>query len=120
VAFGDSVSETIYNKLDPWLRNPPDYEDVSSTYKERGRLNAQRSKLLREIDRVEDDVVIENNNPRSNATRILKLEATKQLRDQLAELEAKIAINDSEVKLLEYRRDMYKVASYQLKVTMDL
>ncbi len=115
MAFGDTVAEALYNKLDPWLRNPPDYEDVATTYKRRGVLKAKRERLLREISRVEDEVVLDSNNPRSNTTRIAKLEATKRLRDELAEISAEIEINDSDVKLLEYRRDMYKVASFQQK-----
>jgi hypothetical protein len=115
MAFGDSISDALHRKLDPWLSNPPDYDDVSQTYKKRGLLNARRARLVREISRAEDDVVIDSSNPRSNSTRLMKLEATKQLRDELAELEAEIQINDSDVKLLEYRRDMYKVANYQLR-----
>lgn len=111
MGFGDSIN----SKLDPWLKNPPDYDDVSQTYKRRGVLKARRERLLREISRAEDTTVLDSSNPRSNATRLAKLEATKLLRDELAEICAEIEINDSDVKLLEFRRDMYKVANYQMK-----
>lgn len=120
MAFGDTIGDQINAKIDPWLRNPPDYTEVSETYKKRGLLKARKERLLREISRLEDDVVLESDNPRSNTTRIAKLQATKPLRDELAEITAEIEINDSDVKLLEYRRDMFKVANYQLKNTLDL
>lgn len=120
MALGATIGDQINNKLDPWLRNPPDFDDVSSAYKKRGLLKARKERLLREISRAEDDVVLDSNNPRSNTTRIAKLEATKPLRDELAEICAEIEINDSDVKLLEYRRDMLKIANYQLKNTMDI
>lgn len=120
MALGDTIGELINGKLDPWLRNPPDYDDVSQAYKKRGVLKARKERLLREISRAEDEVVLDSDNPRSNTTRIAKLEATKRLRDELSEISAEIEINDSDVKLLEYRRDMFKVANYQLKNTHDL
>lgn len=120
MAFGDSLGEIMNAKIDPWLRNPPDFEEVSRAYQQRGLLKSKRARLLRKIDNAEDSAIIENGNPRSNATRFAKLSATKQLRDELAELDAEIELNDSQVKLLEFRRDMYKVANYQLKNTLDL
>ncbi len=120
MAFGDSIADTIAHKLDPWLRNPPDFDDVNSAYKRRGLLKAEKERLQRQINRVEDGVVLETDKPRSNTTRIAKLEATKELRDQLAELSAQIEIADNDVKLLEFRLGMYKVASYQQKQAFDL
>lgn len=115
MAFGETLADIVMSKLDPWLKNPPDYDDVSQAYKQRGILKARKERLLREISRTEDDVVLDSTNPRSNTTRIAKLEATKLLRDELAEISAQIEMNDSAVKLLEYRKDMYKVANYQAK-----
>lgn len=120
MAFGETLQDAMFDRLSPWIKNPPDYDDVNTAYKLRGRLSAERAKLNRAIERAEDDVIMDSDKPRSNEVRIRKLLATKELRDQLAELDAQIAINDSEVKLLEYRRDMYKSTNYQLKNTMDL
>lgn len=124
MAFGESLEETAHDemimRLNPWIRNPPDYSDVHETYKRRGRLLATKAKLLREISYTEDKIALEADRPRSNETKVLKLEATKALKDRLAELESEIAIVDNDVKLLEYRLNMYKVANYQLKNVMDL
>ena len=119
--FGDSeVKDAVFAKLDKWLNEPPDFHDVDEAYKERGKLQSERIKLLRAIEQIEDDVVLEHGKPRSNEARILKLTHTRTLRDALAILEADIAENDSRCKLLEFRRSMFSAAIYRTKISMDL
>lgn len=122
--FGQTLDE---NKLDMlrktlsiWLQNPPDYFDMSAAYKRRGNLQADRVRLLRKITAVEEEVTATIDRPRSNDAKKLKLESTKELKDDLAELEADLAIVDNEIKALEYMKDMYRNASYQLKQQQDL
>lgn len=116
----DTAHDAMIERLNPWIKNPPDYTDVSEAYKKRGQLLSKRSKLIRQIDYIEDSIVLESDKPRSTETRVAKLTATKDLRDQLADLDADIAIIDNQIKLYEYHKDMYKVANYQLKNVMDL
>jgi hypothetical protein len=112
-----AMMEKVLNK---WLKNPPDYDDVHRAYKKRGELQSRRIKVVRDINRIEDDVAAESDKPRSNDTRQRKLTATRQLKDDLAEVEADIAIHDNDVKFIEYRKDMYKSATWHLKQLMEM
>lgn len=124
MAFGDTLRDTsrdvMFDKLNPWIKNPPDFDDVTQAYKNRGKLQAKRVRVLGQIESIESSIIAESDKPRSNETRIHKLVATKKLRNELIELDAEIAMNENEVKLLEFRRAMFSAANYQLKNTMDL
>jgi len=121
MALGETLLvNELATKLSPWMKNPPDYADVSEAYTKRGELQAKRAKLEREIRRVENNVVLTADRPRSNDTRMLKLEATYLLQDELAELDAQLAIVENRIRLLEFRKEMFKTASYQHKQTYEL
>lgn len=116
----DNQQAMIERALDKWLKNPPDYDDVYTAYKTRGKLQADRIKVLRDITRIEDDVAAESDKPRSNDTRKLKLERTRQLKDNLALIEADLAIHENDIKFLEYRKAMAQAATWQLKQMMEI
>lgn len=124
MAFGDStdneIVSAVFKKLDKWLNQPPDYDDVERAYNLRGRLQARRINLLRVIERAEDEAVLEHGKPRSNEARILKMNATKELRDELANLDAELALAENDCKLLEFRKAMFSAAVFRTKIQLDM
>jgi hypothetical protein len=93
---------------------------MTSTYKRLGELRAQVIKLKREIERVEEQVSIEAERPRSNETRSRRLQATTVLKDSLADIEAETAIQETLVKSLEYRKSMYASMAYTTKLRLEV
>lgn len=108
------------SRINEWLENPPDYYDMTSTYKRLGELRAQVIKLKREIERIEEQVSIEAERPRSNETRSRRLQATTVLKDSLADIEAETAIQETLVKSLEYRKSMYASMAYTTKLRLEV
>lgn len=109
----------LQSRLEPWLNDIPDYFDVRDAYTEQGRLKARIRRVSRDIERKEDEVSIEVDKPRSNEAKIAKLRATSVMKDELAELEAELAVVDSSVKLLEYRLKMYNASNYRTRIQLD-
>lgn len=123
MAFGETeeITTAIFKKLDKWINDPPDYDDVEKAYKMRGRLQSTKIALVRDIEAAEDEIVSdEDNKPRSNATRIKKLEATKNLRNKLAEVECQMAENDALCKWLEFRKSMFSAAVFRVKIQYEI
>lgn len=120
--FGDTeLKDAVINKLDKWINNFPDYDDVEKAYKQRGILQGRKVAILRDIENIEDEILSdEENKPRSNSTRIKKLEATKGHRDTLAAVEQLIAENDALCKWLEFKKSMFSSAMYRVKMQMDI
>lgn len=129
MGFGDTVNETVneHNRatmvesiLQAWLANPPSHADMVEIYRQRGQLKAQQVRLERAIERAEEDVTAESAQPRGNEAKRQRIQATADLRDQLASVEAGLIMIESEVKILEFARDMIRTANYQLKHMYDL
>ncbi len=116
----DNQLAMIEKTLNKWLKNPPDHDDVKAAYKKRGKLQSDRIRLLREIEKAEDSIIAESDKPRSNDTKKLKLAATSQLKDKLSELDAEMAEHENDVKFLEYQKTMIQVSNWQLKQVMEL
>ncbi len=114
------AKQTLEERLDPWLKNPPDYYDVTESYRVKGLLESSIKLKEREIARAEELVTIDQDRPRSNEAKKAKLEATSKLKDELAELQSQHAIIDSEVKALEFRLKMFSAATYSTKVRFDI
>lgn len=110
------IDNTINKQLEPWINNPPAYEDMVDTYKELGRTKAAIIKQKREIQRIEDQVSIDIDKPRSNEAKKAKLEATSVERDVLAELEARLEIIDADVKILEFKKTMFNAANFRMRL----
>lgn len=106
-------------KLEPWVNNPPDYIEMTTAYKAQGRLNSAIKLKHREIVRAEDEVTVDQDRPRSNEAKKAKLAATSTLKDELAQLEADLAIVDSEIKALEFMKVMFNAANYRTRLSLD-
>lgn len=115
----DSIADTLLEKLEPWANNPPDYEEMNTTYREYGRLRAAIKRKERQISRAEESVTIDNDKPRSNDAKKAKLNATASLKDELSELEAEYAIVEAEVKALEFLKTMFQAATFRVKQVYD-
>lgn len=103
-----------------WLENPPDYYDMTTAYQRLGELRAQVIKLKREIERIEEQVSIAEERPRSNEARSRRLQATSILKDSLADTEAETAIQEAVIKSLEYRKSMYASVAYTTKLRLEV
>lgn len=108
------------SRVSDWLENPPDYYDMTNAYQRLGELRARVIKLKREIERVEEQVSIEAERPRSNEARSRRLQATSILKDSLADFEAETAIQETLVKSLEYRKSMYASMAYTTKLRLEV
>ena len=110
------IENTISKQLEPWVNNPPAYETMIETYKKQGRLKAAIVRLKREIQRIEDQVSVDIDKPRSNEAKKAKLEATAEEKDKLSELEAELEIVDTDVKILEFQKTMFNAANYRMRL----
>ncbi len=110
----------IFDKLDPWLRNPPDYYETKQAYMKLGQCKALIKRKEREISRAEELITAEIDRPRSNEAKVAKLKATATMKDELAELEAEFAVVESEVKALEFMKSMFSSAMYRMKMQNEL
>lgn len=117
--MSNDVTNALQQKLEVWVNNPPDFDEMHTMYKEFGRLKALIKRKEREITRVEDGITAEIDKPRSNEAKKAKLNATTRLKDDLAELEAEYAIIESEVKALEFMRSMFNAANYRMRLLHD-
>lgn len=119
--FGDTVtpSDIVRQKLSPWLNNPPDYHDVKDTYEQFGKIRAAIRTLEREISKIEDKIGAESDKPRGNDTKKAKVEATTELKDKLAVLEAQCMELEAHIKFLEYAKVMYNAASFQSRAIYE-
>ena len=121
MGFGDTLSagDITRNKLNKWLNNPPDFDDVYQSYKRLGMLKSLIRTKQRAIEDKEDMIGAESDKPRSNDTKLLKLHATKELRDELAAFESEMLELEQHVKWLEYQKTMYNAASFQSRQLYD-
>jgi hypothetical protein len=102
--------------LDVWVTNAPDYYDMTQAYRGYGRLKQLIILKEREIERIAEQVAVEEDKPRSNAARSRKLQATTKLSDELAELKAEFASTEAYVKSLEFAKSMFASAAYTLRM----
>lgn len=116
----DSIKDALGSKLEQWLNNPPDLYEMDEAYTNYGKLKALVRKIQRQIEAIEDEIMLEQDKPRSNEARKAKLTATASLKDTLANAEADLAIAETEVKKLEYRRSMFSAAIYRTKLTYEI
>jgi hypothetical protein len=108
------------SKLTEWLENVPDYYDMTKAYEKLGTLKSQVIYIKRDIERAEELVSIENDKPRSNEARSRKLQATSVLKDNLAQVEGNLAIQEALVKSFEYRKSMFASAAYTAKIRLEV
>lgn len=111
--------DPLRDKLEPWMNNPPDYDEMVRLYKEKGRLGASIKRKQREITRAEELVTAEIDRPRSNDAKKAKLNATASLKDELAEMEAELEIIDAEVKAIEFMKTMFTSSNFRSKMMYE-
>jgi hypothetical protein len=100
------------SELATWVTNAPDYYDMTRAYKSLGRIKQMVILKEREIDRAEQQIVIEDEKPRSNAARSKRFQVTGTMLDELAVLEAYC-------KQLEFAKSMFASAAYTIKMRFD-
>lgn len=105
--------------LDTWVSNAPDYYDMTRAYAAYGRLKQMIILKEREIERVADMIVVEDDKPRSNAARARRIQATTELQDELAELKAEFASQEAYVKSLEFAKSMFASAAYTMRMRFE-
>jgi hypothetical protein len=108
------------NKVNEWIENVPDYHDMTECYAMLGKLKAEHILLKREIERVEEQVSIEADKPRSNEARAKRLQATVLLKDKLADSEANLVQWEMHAKSLEYKKSMFASAAYTTKIRLEV
>ena len=121
MGFGESLtaSDVIRSKLSEWLNNVPEFDTVRDTYKQLGYIRRQIKLLARDINLAEEKVISNADKPRSNDTRKEKLEATRIMKNKLANYEAEESELEMIVKFMEFHRGMYASASYQSRELYD-
>jgi hypothetical protein len=113
-------NELIEDRLNSWLNNPPDYYTVTEVYDRLSELK-RRARLYRgDISRIEDEVSIEVDKPRSTEAKKRKLEATAGIVAELVLLEAEIEYYSEQAKKFEYIRGMFASSSFALKTRNDI
>jgi hypothetical protein len=105
--------------LETWIDNVPDYYDMTTAYNAYGRLKQRLVLKEREIERIEQQIAMEESKPRSNEARALKLSRTSALLDERAEIQAELVMQESYVKALEYRKSMFASAAYTIKMRYE-
>lgn len=115
-----TADDLIVERLNGWLNNPPDFWEVSEVYDNLAEYKRRARLLRRDIARAEDEVALTVDKPRSNDAKKAKLEATAELSDELAKLEADIEYLDTKAKKLEYMRSMFASSTYALKARNDI
>lgn len=105
--------------LDTWVKNAPDYYDVTRAYAAYGRLRQLIIQKEREIERVSETISVEEDKPRSNGARAKKIERSAALLDDLAELKAEFAALEAYVKTLEFQKSMFASAAYTIKLRYE-
>jgi hypothetical protein len=105
--------------LETWVQNCPDYYEVTQAYKGFGRLKQLIILKERDIERIEQQIAVEEDKPRSNVARSRKISETSTLLDELAELKAQFAEHEAYVKSLEYAKSMFASSAYTIKMRFD-
>ena len=105
--------------LETWVQNCPDYYEVTQAYKGFGRLKQLIILTERDIERIEQQIAVEEDKPRSNVARSRKISETSTLLDELAELKAQFAEHEAYVKSLEYAKSMFASSAYTIKMRFD-
>lgn len=106
-------------KLEPWVNNPPDYTEMKEAYLQQGKLRSAIRLKKREIERTEEQVMREVDRPRSNDAKRIRNNSTTALKDSLAVLEADLEIIESEIKALEFMKNMFSSANYRTRLLQD-
>lgn len=75
-------------KLKGWLTNLPDFYKTRELFNKLGELDYEIILLKRQIEEIEEQVIITMDKPRSNETRIARIVRTQELKNKLAQLEA--------------------------------
>lgn len=112
----DKINAVIRNKLEHWVNNVPDYYELKEAYTIAANIRKDIIAIKRQIERAEELVAIEENAPRSNDARKRRLQATMQLKDQLAEKEQELEIVEARVKFGEINVRMFNPAMYRKKM----
>ena len=105
--------------LQTWVSNAPDYYDMTRAYKSLGRIKQLVILKERDIERIEQQIVIEDDKPRSNTARAKRFQATTILLDELAELKGELAVLDAYCKQLEFAKSMFASSAYTIKMRFD-
>lgn len=105
--------------LDEWVKNAPDYYDMTRAYAALGRFRGLVLQKERELDRISEQVALEEDKPRSNAARARKIELSSTLLDELTELKVELASLEAYVKALEFRKSMFASAAYTIKLRYE-
>ena len=105
--------------LATWVTNAPDYYDMTRAYKSLGRVKQIIILKEREIERAEQQIVIEDDKPRSNAARSKRFQVTGGMLDELADLKGELAVLDAYCKQLEFSKSMFASAAYTIKMRFD-
>ena len=105
--------------LETWVQNCPDYYEVTQAYRGFGRLKQLIILKERDIERIEQQIAVEEDKPRSNVARSRKISETSALLDELAELKAQFAEHEAYVKSLEYSKSMFASSAYTIKMRFD-
>jgi len=114
--ISETVETALHRKLEVWINNPPEYDVMIETYKQHGRLKAKIRLIKREIERIEENITVLIDKPRSNEAKKAKLDATVSLKDALADSEAELELVDSEIKALEFMKVMFNASNYRTRL----
>jgi uncharacterized protein (DUF3084 family) len=112
--------DEIIQKYLQWQKNPPDYHDVCKAFDDLGNVRAQIAIMRREIKKIQEEIDLEIDRPRSNEAKKRKITATSSLEDRLAELEAEEAKAEQRVKKLEYHKAMISNGNWSVKLKNDM
>lgn len=112
----NGTENPITSKLEPWLNNIPDYEDMQIMYRSYGKTKAAITRIKRQIQKKEDLVAIDSDKPRSNEAKKAKINATSEMLDTLTELEAELCELEAEIKILEFVKTMFNGATYRQRM----
>ena len=107
------------SELANWVTNAPDYYDMTRAYKSLGRIKQLVILKEREIERAEQQIVIEDDKPRSNAARAKRFQVTGVMLDELADLKGELAVLEAYCKQLEFAKSMFASAAYTIKMRFD-
>lgn len=114
------AEDFLTKKLFPWIENVPDYYDVTEAYALFGNIKKKIRRKRQEISEAEEEVTLKVDRPRSNEAKVEKLQATKLLKRELAELEATHDELEQKIKYIEYKKSMFSSALYASKMKIDI
>lgn len=120
MAFGTKATEMvesqaiIVKKYTDWVENIPEFYETQALFMQLAEYKKLARQLRKEIKQKEDQVITEQDKPRSNEAKIAKIEATKELTDQLADIEAELEKLEVLARFVEIQKTMFQQSSYQI------